>query len=288
MRVLVTGGQGMLGRTISDVMTDVEVIPADKDEADIMDENGFEDALQRWVPDAVIHCAAMTAVDTCEHYVDRAYGLNAVGSANVASACDRNGVRLIAVSTDYVFSGMANRPYTEYDRANGGSTVYGRSKLAGEEQVRALCPDHCICRTGWLYGKGGPSFVHTMLRLADGTRPFLKVVDDQVGNPTSAYALARELRALLDRPLLRGTFHMTCEGATSWAGFAKEIFRIAGIDQVVRPCSAAEFPRPARRPANSRLDKMAIRLTGLPPMPDWRDALAEFMEIEFNIKEEDR
>ena len=281
MRVLLTGGRGMLGRTICEVMKDVEVIPTDIPEADITDESGFDAVIRQHKPDVVIHCAAMTAVDKCEDAVDMAYRLNARGTANVASACDRNGVRLVAISTDYVFDGDSPRPYNEFDRATGGRTVYGKSKFAGEEQIRALCPDHCICRISWLYGKGGPSFVHAMLGLADGTRPVLKVVDDQRGNPTSAYAVARELRALLDRPLLRGTFHLTCEGEASWAEFAAEIFRLAGRNQAIQPCTTDEFPRPAPRPKNSRLDKMGIRLAGLPQMPDWKDALAEFMKLEF-------
>ena len=281
MKVLVTGGRGMLGRTICEVVRDVEIVPTDLPEADITDERGFDLVVKRHSPDVVIHCAAMTAVDRCEEAVDAAYRINARGTANVAAACDRNGVRLVAISTDYVFDGNASRPYSEFDRATGGGTVYGKSKFAGEEQIRALCPDHCICRVSWLYGKGGPSFVHTMLHLADGTRPILKVVDDQYGNPTSAYAVARELRALLDRPQLRGTFHMTCEGEASWAEFASEIFRLAGRKQTIHPCATDEFPRPAPRPKNSRLDKMGIRLVGLPPMPEWKAALAEFMKLEF-------
>lgn len=282
MKVLLTGGKGMLGRTICEVMTDVELVPTDLPEADITDESGFDAILKRYKPDAVIHCAAMTAVDKCEECIDFAYKLNARGTANVAAACNRNGVRLIAISTDYVFDGSSDRPYNEFDKTTGGNTVYGRSKFAGEEQVRALCPNHCICRISWLYGKGGPSFVHAMLGLADGTRPILRVVADQCGNPTSAYAVARELRALLDRPNLCGTFHMTCEGEATWADFAAEIFRIAGKDQKIQPCTTDEFPRPAPRPKNSRLDKMGLRLANLPAMPDWKDALAEFMKLEFN------
>ena len=281
MKVLLTGGKGMLARTIREVMTDVEIVPTDLPEADITDENCIDAVIARHRPDAVIHCAAMTAVDKCEEAVDLAYCINARGSANVAAACNRHGVRLIAISTDYVFDGAAERPYNEFDAVTGGDTVYGKSKFAGEEQIRALCPDHCICRISWLYGKGGPSFVHAMLKLADGTRPELKVVADQHGNPTSAYAVARELRALLGRPLLRGTFHMTCEGEATWAEFAAEIFRLAGKDQKIVPCTTEEFPRPAPRPKNSRLDKMGLRLAGLPPMPDWRAALAEFLKLEF-------
>ena len=278
MKILLTGGKGMLGRTLVKELTDFEVIPTDLPEADITDAAGFDALLKREMPDAVIHCAAMTAVDKCETEIDMAYKLNAFGTANVAAACHRNGVRLIAISTDYVFAGNSDRPYNEFDFADGGKTIYGKSKFAGEEAVRRHCPDHVICRISWLYGDGGPSFVHAMLSLADGSRPELKVVADQIGNPTSTAAVARQLRHILNRRELVGTFHTTCEGEASWAEFAAEIFRLKGISQKIVPCRTDEFPRPAPRPANSRLDKMMYRLAGLPPMPHWKDALAEFLK----------
>lgn len=282
MKVLLTGGNGMLGRTICRVLGGrFEIVPTDLPEADITNEVRIDRVIAAAQPDVVVHCAAATQVDACETKVDFAYRLNARGTANVAAACNRNGVRLIAISTDYVFDGDLDRPYNEFDRATGGRTVYGRSKFAGEEQIRALCPNHCICRISWLYGFGGPSFVHSMLKLADGTHPVLKVVDDQRGNPTSAIAVARQLGDLLLRPMLCGTFHMTCEGEASWAEFAREIFRIAGRKQDVLPCKTEEFPRPAPRPRNSRLDKFMFRISDLPQMPDWRVALEEFMKEEF-------
>ena len=195
MKVLLTGGRGMLGRTICEELADFEIVATDLPEADITDEDGIDAVLERHRPDAVIHCAAMTAVDRCEQEVDLAYRLNAHGTANAAAACDRQGIRLLAISTDYVFDGDSDRSYTEFDVATGGRTVYGKSKFAGEEQVRALCPDHVICRISWLYGKGGPSFVHAMLKLADGSRPLLKVVADQHGNPTSAISSAQHVIA---------------------------------------------------------------------------------------------
>jgi len=281
MRLLITGGKGMLGRTLQQEFRDHELVIADLPEADITDPAGFDAFLVQAAPDAVIHCAAMTAVDKCETEVDLAYRLNAFGSANVAAACHRHGVRLIAISTDYVFEGNSDRAYTEFDIPNGGNTVYGKSKFAGEEAVRRHCPDHVICRISWLYGPGGPSFVHAMMKLADGTRPELKVVADQHGNPTSTQAVARQLRNILARRELVGTFHLTCEGEATWADFAAEIFRLAGKAQKIVPCTTEEFPRPAPRPKNSRLEKMMLRLAGLPPMPDWREALAEFMRLEF-------
>ena len=283
MKILLTGGKGMLGRTlVRELGGDFDVIATDLPEADITDENAIDAVIARHAPEAVIHCAAMTAVDRCETERDLAFRLNARGSANVAAACRRHGVRLIAISTDYVFEGDSDRPYNEFDRPTGGRTVYGQSKLAGEEAVRTLCPDHVICRISWLYGAGGPSFVHAMMNLADGTRPALKVVADQQGNPTSTTAVARALRGILGRPNLCGTFHLTCEGEATWAEFAEEIFRLAGRRQKVQPCTTDEFPRPAPRPRNSRLEKMALRLADLPPMPDWKEALAEFMAAEFN------
>ncbi len=278
MRILITGADGMLGRTLRRKLADHTLIPTDLPAADITDENAFDKLIADEKPDVVIHCAAMTAVDECERREDLAYKINALGSANVAGACDRHGARLIAISTDYVFDGASRRPYHEFDAADGGATVYGRSKFAGEEAVRRRCPNHVICRISWLYGPGGPSFVHTMLRLAGGGRPALKVVDDQRGNPTSTLAVAGALRGILERPLLTGTFHMTCGGEASWYDFAREIFRQSAIDQKVIPCTTAEYPRPAPRPANSRLEKRMLRLCGLPEMPDWRDALREFLD----------
>lgn len=280
MRILITGADGMLGRTLRRKLSAHTLIPADLPGGDITDEVKFDALVAREKPDAVIHCAAMTAVDDCENNRDLAFRVNALGSANVAAACNRHGARMIAISTDYVFDGASPRPYDEFDRATGGATVYGQSKFAGEEMIRRHCPDHVICRISWLYGPGGPSFVHTMLKLADGSRPELKVVDDQRGNPTSTFAVADALLRILDRPLLVGTFHLTCEGEASWYEFACEIFRRRGIAQRVTPCTTAEFPRPAPRPANSRLEKQMLRLCALPPMPEWRDALREFLDQE--------
>lgn len=280
MKILITGGKGMLGRTLQKEFSDCEIIIADLPEADITDSASFDAFLASAKPDAVIHCAAMTQVDQCESSEEFAYKLNTLGSGNVASSCFRQNVRLIAISTDYVFEGDLDRPYHEFDRPTGGRTIYGKSKFAGEEMIRQLCPNHVICRISWLYGEGGPSFVHAMMGLADGSRDVLKVVSDQIGNPTSALAVARSLRNILMDKTLAGTFHLTCEGEASWYDFAKEIFILAGKEQKVIPCTTSEFPRPAPRPANSRLEKRMLKLAGLPPMPHWKEALKEFMELE--------
>jgi dTDP-4-dehydrorhamnose reductase len=281
MRILITGARGMLGRTLVKELSDHEIYTCDRSDADIADEAALEKFFSEAQPKVVIHCAAMTAVDRCESEIDTAYRSNVIGTTNVARLAYKYGAKLIAISTDYVFDGDLDRPYHEFDKATGGANVYGQSKWAAEEAVRAHCPNHIIARVSWLYGAGGPSFVHTMLRLADGTRPQLKVVDDQIGNPTSTLAVAREIKEILKRIDIVGTIHLTCEGETSWCGFAKKIFELANVDQKVIPCTSAEYPTPAKRPKNSRLEKRVLRLRGLPPMPQWEDALAEFIESEF-------
>ena len=279
MKVLITGGKGMLGRTLQQCWQDWELIIADLPEADICDPAGFDKLIAESKPDAVVHCAAMTQVDRCETESELAYKLNAFGTGVVASACHRHGVKLAAISTDYVFSGDMGRPCHEWD-IPAPKTVYGASKLAGEEMVRIHCPNHLIVRVAWLYGVGGPSFVHT-IRKAAAEGKDLKVVQDQIGNPTSAFAVANHLRLLQERPELTGTFHLTCEGEASWYEFACELTRLAGLSPKIEPCTGKEFPRPAPRPADSRLEKRALKFAGLPPMPDWREVLAEFMKREF-------
>ena len=283
MRILLTGGRGMLGRTLCSVLSDeFEVIPTDLPEADITDFATFGSVLDKYTPDVVIHCASMTQVDDCESKQDLAFRLNAYGSANVAVNCKKRSIRLIAVSTDYVFDGKSEIPYNEFDTATGGDTVYGKSKFAGEREIRTIYPESVICRISWLYGAGGPSFVHTMMKLAASGKTELKVVDDQHGNPTSTFAVANALRGIIKRPELTGVFHLTCEGVTTWKGFAEKIFEYAGVDCKVNGCTTDEFPRPAPRPHYSALDKMMLRIAGLPPMPAWQDALKEFMAKEFN------
>ena len=276
MKILVTGAKGMLGRSLIARLSEQECLGVDLDDFSIADVWATDKAIGEFRPDVVIHCAAMTAVDDCETKVDLAFGANAVGSANVASACHRHGARLIAISTDYVFSGDLDRPYHEFD-ATDPQSVYGASKLAGEMAVRRLCPNHLIARIGWLYGPGGPSFVHTMLGLGaiEDAGP-VKVVNDQLGNPTSTLAVADHLAMLLTIPLA-GTIHLTCEGQANWYELTREIFRIKKFKRAVVPCTTADFPRPAARPENSRLDNMVLRLGGLEPMPDWREGLKAFL-----------
>jgi dTDP-4-dehydrorhamnose reductase len=281
MRILITGARGMLGRTLVKELSGHELYTCDRSDADIADEAALEKFFSEAQPKVVIHCAAMTAVDRCETDVDTAYRTNVIGTTNVARLAYKYGSKLIAISTDYVFDGNLGRPYHEFDKATGGLNVYGQSKWAAEEAVRAHCPNHIIARVSWLYGAGGPSFVHTMLRLADGSRTQLKVVSDQIGNPTSTLAVARAIKDILKRIDIVGTIHLTCEGETSWYGFAKKIFEFSNVPQKVIPCTSEQYPTPAKRPKNSRLEKRVLRLRGLMPMPHWEEALAEFIASEF-------
>ncbi|MBO7741991.1 MAG: dTDP-4-dehydrorhamnose reductase, partial [Victivallales bacterium] len=225
MKILVTGGAGMLGRTLRRVIESRghRFCCADLPDWDITRAGELLDAVRAAAPDQVIHCAAMTAVDLCESRPELAFGLNEGGSANVAAACAELEIPLLAVSTDYVFSGNAGRPYREDDPAGDAMNVYGRSKFAGEQAVARLCPSALICRIGWLYGAGGPSFPHTMLKIArDMGRP-VRVVDDQRGNPTSAMAAAEAMMMLIEKKAPAGIWHLTCSGEATWAEFAREL-----------------------------------------------------------------
>jgi len=281
MKILITGGRGMLGRTLQQHFHAHEIFVADLPELDITSPVAVNQALGSFKPELVIHCAAMTNVDGCESAPESAYKVNALGTAVVAAATARVGARLIAISTDYVFDGMADRPYTEFD-PTGPTTVYGASKLAGEAAVRAHCPDHTIIRIAWLYGNTGPSFLHTMLKLGSQEGAPLKVVNDQIGNPTSTDAVAELIERLIVNPV-PGLVHGSCEGDATWFEFAREIFKIYGLKRELLPCLTEEFPRPAARPANSRLDKQVLRMAGMESMPHWRDALTHFCVATVNV-----
>jgi dTDP-4-dehydrorhamnose reductase len=275
MKILLTGARGMLGRTLLRRLTAHEVVPTDLPELDLRDARAVDACLKSVRPEVVIHGAAMTAVDACETAADAAFAANAIGSANVAVAAHRAGARMIAIGTDYVFRGDLDRPYHEWD-PTGPLTVYGQSKLAGEEAIARHCPDHTIVRIAWLYGPGGPSFVHTMQKLGAQAGEPLRVVDDQIGNPTSTDAVADLLLTLIEQPL-PGIVHGTCSGEASWFGLASSIFARCGLRRPIVPCTTADVPRPAPRPKNSRLEKRALRLAGLPGMARWEEALERFL-----------
>ena len=283
MRILITGGKGMLGRTLLRHWQGAhDCAVADLPQPDLPRPGDADALYERFRPDAVVHCAAMTNVDGCESDPARARLLNAGITETVARLCARFGARLLAISTDYVFAGDQPGERSEDDPA-APKTVYGQTKYAGEEAVRGCCPDHVIARIAWLYGPGGPSFLHTMMRLADeNPARTLRVVDDQHGNPTSTDAVADALDALLARPDLRGTFHLTCEGVTTWCALTRELFRLTSRSGVtVQPCTTEEYPRPAPRPHYSALSKAKLAANGLPPMPPWQEALARFVAAEW-------
>lgn len=277
MRILVTGAQGMLGRTLLRRLPEAghKVVATARTDLDLTRATAVAERLRAVRPQVVIHAAGMTAVDRAESEPELAWAGNALASTNVASAAQQVGARLIAISTDYVFAGDLGRAYHEWDEPDP-RTVYGRSKLAAERAIAAHCPDHSIVRTAWLYGPGGPSFVHAMLRLGAQDDPPLRVVDDQIGNPTSTDALAGLLLRLISTPI-PGIIHGTCRGETTWHGLARAIFTQRGFTRGLVPCTTAEHPRPAPRPRNSRLESLALRLAGLPEMPTWEAALADFL-----------
>jgi len=277
VKVLVTGARGMLGRALVRELDGHDVVGLGRAELELTDPRAVRPAFERVRPDVVLHAAAYTQVDRAESEPERAAADNAQAAAQVADAARHVGARLIAFSTDYVFAGDLDRPYVE-DDATGPTSVYGRTKLAGEAAVRAHCPDHLILRIAWLYGRGGPSFVHAIVRRAREGHP-LKVVDDQIGNPTSCAAVAKLVAELLDVPLV-GTAHATCEGEATWFDFAEAFHQRLGLDVPLDRCRSAEFDRPAPRPANSRLDNRALRVAGVGPMPHWQQALDAFLADE--------
>ena len=279
MRILITGGKGMLGRTLQRELAEHELIIADLPEWDITDDTALVSRTCETRPDLVIHCAAMTKVDDCEAKRDLAFKLNEEGSRNVALACKASGARLIAISTDYVFSGEPPREpwaWSETDIPRP-RTVYGASKFAGEQMIQMILPEAVLLRIAWLYGPGGPSFVHTMARLGAQEGAPLKVVNDQRGNPTSTKVVADVIRFLITKPDVSGIVHGTCEEQCTWYDLTVELFRLLGLKRAVEPCTTDEFPRPAPRPRNSALKKSVLNLLGY-RTPSWRMALADFVE----------
>jgi dTDP-4-dehydrorhamnose reductase len=263
---------GRLGRR-----TPVDVVAAGRDRLDVADRTAVMTALEEVRPDVVIHAGAWTAVDACEEDPDRAFGINALGTRHVAEGARRYGAHLVYMSTDYVFDGSSDRPYLEWDRPSPLS-VYGRSKWGGEKEVD---PGATIIRTSWVSGAHGRNMVGTVLRLAEetGSTGPLKFVDDQKGCPTFTADLAGAV-AVLATERLPGIFHVTNQGVASWYEFARAVMEEAGLDSGrVEPIETSELvpPRPAPRPANSVLDNAAIRLAGMPLLPDWQDALGRLV-----------
>jgi dTDP-4-dehydrorhamnose reductase len=278
--LLITGAAGQLGQALVQEAgrQGWEAVATDAHNLDITDPQAVWGDLSRRRPEVVINAAAATRVDDLESDPDGALRVNALGPRDLAVACRRLGIKLIHLSTDYVFDGTKPGPYVEWDRT-GPLSVYGRSKLLGEELVRQQCPDHFIVRTAWLYGVPGPNFVTAILGRGRHLGPDgeLKVVHDQRGTPTSTLALAPQLLALAATEAF-GTYHATCQGETTWYEFACLILKAAGITVRVNPCTTAEFPRPAPRPANSVLENRLLQVAGLDRMPDWQAAYQQFWD----------
>jgi dTDP-4-dehydrorhamnose reductase len=291
-RWLVTGAAGMLGRDLTDLLRarGEEFTPLARVDLDITDPAAVAKAVSLVKPDVVVNCAAWTAVDAAEEHEEAAFAINAGGAVNLAAACASVGALLVHPSTDYVFDGHASVPYAE-DAPTAPSGAYGRTKLAGEQAVRAALPDTSyIVRTAWLYGAHGKNFVRTMLRLArNGTSP--GVVADQHGQPTWTADVAAQIYALIDKAAPAGTYHATSSGQTTWFGFAEEVFTLyqgqgqgqgQGQNQAEdperqrltpRPITTADYPTPAKRPAYSVLGHDAWHAAGISPIGDWKDAL---------------
>jgi len=282
LRLVVTGAQGQVVRSLIERAPDgVEVVALARPELDLADPASIRDAFESGPADVVVNAAAYTAVDKAEAEEELATRVNGEGAGLVAAAARALGAPVIQLSTDYVFDGSLDRPYREDDPV-APLGAYGRSKLAGEEAVAAANPRHVILRTAWVYSPFGANFVKTMLRLGQ-TRDEVRVVADQRGGPTSALDIADAVLLIAHRMLAApgpekyGVFHMTGGGEASWAEFAQAVFAEAqalGRPAVkVIPISTAEYPTPARRPANSRLDGARLQRDYGIALPDWRESL---------------
>ncbi|GFO61268.1 NAD(P)-dependent oxidoreductase [Geomonas silvestris] len=272
--ILVVGNKGMLGQELMALFGSA-ARGVDVGEIDITDLVSVQRVLTTLKPRVVVNAAAYTDVDGCESNSELALQVNGEGVAHLAMISKEIDAKLVQVSTDYVFDGRKGSPYQE-DDAPAPLSVYGESKLAGEMNT-CFNPNHLIVRTQWLYGHAGKNFVETMLKLA-AERDTLTVVDDQIGSPTWTRDLALAIKALIDKDC-RGTYHAANAGVTSWNGFAKEIFRLAGLKVEVAPMTTEELGRPAARPLYSTLDCGKLSAdTGFSPQP-WQDALQRYLEL---------
>ena len=276
-KIIVTGCNGQLGRAVNEFYkgaSDISFVNTDVGELDITSIDRVMELAREVKPYAIINCAAHTNVDGCETDYDNAFRINAIGARNLGIAARETGAKLMHISTDYVFDGKnRENPYVETDKPDPCS-AYGSTKLAGEEFVKDFADRYFILRTAWLYGDG-KNFVKTMLRLSE-TNDKIRVVNDQVGSPTSAAELAKAIGALLFTENY-GLFHATCEGSFSWADFTKEIFRLAEKKTKVEEISTEEYGAPAPRPAYSILENRMFKLTTDFMFADWHDAIAEYI-----------
>ena len=280
MRVLVTGVKGQLGH---DVMNELEKrgyegVGVDVEEMDITDAEAVDKVIHEAHVDAVVHCAAWTAVDAAEDNVEMCRKVNAYGTENIAKVCGELDIPMIYLSTDYVFDGMGERPWEPDDPVTEPLNVYGQTKYEGELAVEKYAKKHYIVRIAWVFGVNGKNFIKTMLKLAK-THDRLTVVDDQIGTPTYTYDLAILLVDMLETDKY-GKYHVTNEGGyISWYDFAKEIFRQAGVNVEVVPVTAEEYKAKAKRPYTSRMSKEKLTANGFKRLPSWQDALKRYLEI---------
>lgn len=285
MKYIITGSNGQLGRALQNELKDTnnelflfDIIEFKNDNAiisamDITDMDSVTNIFNSIKPDVVFNCAAHTNVDKCEEDIENAYKINAVGAQNLAIACEAIGAKLVHISTDYVFSGDDELPRIESDFVNPQS-IYGKSKLYGEELVKQFSSKYFIVRTAWLYGDGN-NFVRTMLKLSK-SNDRLTVVGDQFGSPTYAKDLAKCI-INLSKTEFYGLYHGTCQGSCSWYDFSKKIFELMNINIRVDKVTSEEFVRPAKRPAYSILDNFMLRLRGLDSFRDWEVSLKDYL-----------
>ena len=278
MRILVTGVKGQLGY---DVVNELkkrghEAIGVDIEEMDITDAVAVKADITAAGVDAVIHCAAYTAVDAAEDNEDICRKVNAAGTENIAKVCKALDIKMIYISTDYVFDGKGERPWEPDDQQNPQG-VYGQTKYEGELAVMDNLDKYFIVRIAWVFGINGKNFIKTMLSLAE-TRDSLTVVNDQIGSPTYTFDLARLLVDMAETDKY-GIYHATNEGLCSWYDFAVEIFKQAGVAIDVAPVSSEAFNAKAKRPSNSRMSKDKLEANGFKRLPSWQDALARYLAI---------
>ncbi len=278
MRILVTGVKGQLGYDVVNELTKrgIEAIGVDIEEMDITDPVSVDKVIKDAAPDAVIHCAAYTAVDAAEENEELCRKVNAEGPQNIANVCKELDIKMVQISTDYVFGGEGTHFWRPEDACEPQS-VYGRTKYDGELAVRNTLEKYFIVRIAWVFGINGKKFVKTMLNLAK-THDTIRVVNDQFGSPTYTYDLARLLvdMVLTDK---YGIYHATNEGTCSWYEFACAIFKEAGVNVNVLPVTTAEYGAKAKRPANSRMDNNKLTENGFEKLPAWQDALARYVAL---------
>lgn len=284
MKLLVTGYKGQLGFDVVNEAKSrgIDAIGVDIDEMDITNAQQVNDVIKAGNYDAVVHCAAWTAVDKAEEpeLFDKVMEVNATGTENIVNVCKKLNIPIMYFSTDYVFDGQGTTPWNEYDKRNP-LNVYGQSKYKGELAVESY-PKHFIIRIAWVFGKNGNNFIKTMLRLGK-ERGAVSVVNDQIGNPTYTFDLAKLVVDMIQTDKY-GTYHATNSGDfISWYDFACEIFKQAGMNNVkVTPVDSAAFPAKATRPKNSRMNQTELDRNGFNRLPAWQDALARYLsEIEY-------